>query len=273
MEPERESTVVDRTGSAFWEGWWASKSRSRVVGSPRLRHWEVPQAAFFDRAFARLGETRGKRLIEVGAGDSGWLPYFAKRWGFDVSGLDYSPIGCQRATDLAQSAGVNLHMVLGDLFAPPPELCGTFDVAFSNGVVEHYEDTPRTLAALGRLLRPGGLLITIVPNIPGVLGWLFRHFNRPVYLVHVPIDAARMREAHERAGLEVLECGYLMSVNLGVVNLVGLDPSKLATRVKSVAIMGMIGFSRAVWACERVFGELPAHPSVSPYVAAVARKL
>jgi len=261
----------DRAGAAFWNGLWASKASSREIGSPRLRHWEVQFAAFYDRAFSLLNGTRGKRLLEIGAGDSGWLPYFVKRWGFDVSGLDYSPVGCERAAALAQKAGVNVTMILADMFDPPAEILGTFDVVTSTGVIEHYENTADVLRALARLLRPGGALVTTIPNIPGLVGWLFRRFNRPVYDIHVPLDVASLRAAHEQAGLELISCDYLMSINLGVLNLVGLDPGKISTKLKKIMLLGMMAFSRVVWALERVIGPLPANSYVSPYVAAVAR--
>ena len=272
MESPSQSNAGDRAGAAFWNGLWSSKTSSREIGAPRLRHWEVQFVAFYDRAFSLLGSTRGKRLLEIGAGDSGWLPCFVKRWGFDVSGLDYSPVGCERAEALATKAGVKVRLILADMFDPPAEVLGTFDVITSNGVVEHYEDTAHVLRSIARLLCPGGVLVTTIPNIPGISGWFFRHFNRPVYDIHVPLDRKALREAHEKAGLEVESCDYLMSLNLGVFNTVGLDRSKLSTKLKNVMLLGMIAFSRVVWAVERVIGRFPANSYMSPFIAAVARK-
>jgi 2-polyprenyl-3-methyl-5-hydroxy-6-metoxy-1,4-benzoquinol methylase len=272
MASQVESKSGDRAGRELWNSLWSSKASSREVGSPRLRHWEVQYAAFFDEAFSLLGDTRGKRILEIGAGDSGWLPYYSKRWGFEVTGLDYSPVGCERAAELAKRANVHVDLVLSDMFVPPPEIEGTFDTVVSIGVVEHYEDTARTLEALSRFLRPGGVIATIVPNIPGLQGWLFRRFNRPFYDIHVPINVALMRAAHEKAGLEVVRCNHLMSVNLGVFNIVGLDPAKLSTKLKQFMLGGFIVFSRMVWAIERVAGNLPANSFISPYVVAIARK-
>ena len=272
MVSQVESNAGDRAGRELWNGLWASKTSSREVGSPRLRHWEVQYAAFFDEAFSLLGDTRGKRILEIGAGDSGWLPYYAKHWGFEVTGLDYSPVGIERAAEMAQRAGVHVDLVLADMFAPPPEIEGTFDALVSIGVIEHYEDTARTIEALSRFLKPGGVIATIVPNIPGLQGWLFKRFNRPFYDIHVPIDVNRMRAAHEQAGLELIRCNHLMSVNLGVFNVVGLDASKVSTKLKWLMLAGFIVISRAVWAIERVVGNLPANSYISPYVVAIARK-
>jgi len=40
-----------------------------------------------------------KTFIEIGCGSSGWLPYFAKKYGLLVSGLDYSEVGCRLAEE------------------------------------------------------------------------------------------------------------------------------------------------------------------------------
>ena len=56
------------------------------------------------------------------------------------------------------------------------------------------------------------------------------------------------------------------------MNLVGLDASRVTTSLKRILVLGMIAFSRTVWAVERITGDLPAIGYLSPYVAAVARK-
>lgn len=250
---------------------WGGKSAARdEIGSPHLRHSEVQHAEMFDRAFAYLGETTGKEILEIGAGDSGWLPYFAKRWGLRVSGLDYSPVGCQRASELMARAGVPANIVCADMFAPPHELRGRFDIVLSIGVAEHYSDTVGTLRAMASFLKPGGILLTTVPNIRGLVGDICKVLNRPVYDIHVAIDAERLRLAHEVAGLEILEGGYFMSINLGIPNVAGLPPGPV-TSLKKMLVAGMIVFSRMVWWLERHTRPFPAHRYLSPYIVVVAR--
>src|SRR6185436_13100737 len=172
--------------------------------------------------------------------------------------------GCRRAHALVQRAGTAAHIVLADLFDPPESLLGRFDFVLSIGVVEHYADTAATLRAMARFLRPGGILITTAPNIPGLAGDLMKVMNRPLYDIHVPIDAQAMRRAHEAAGLEVVEGGYFMSINLGIPSVAGLRPG-IGTRLKSIAILGMIAFSRMVWWLERRVARLPPHRYFAPY--------
>lgn len=262
----------DRAGQEFWNSLWSSKRHSRAIGDRPLNLVEVAFGRFFDEAFALLGGTRGKRLLEIGCGDSGWLPYFAKRWNLEVSGLDYSPVGCERASELARDAGIDAEIVCADLFDPPPALERRFDVVISMGVIEHFDDTSGALRALGRFLAPGGIIVTIIPNMAGIDGTLMKWINRPVYDIHVPLDAPALSGAHEQAGLDLVRCDYLLSLNLGVVNAAGLDPSKLSTKFRQLLVAGFIGASRAVWLVERALRPLPPTRRFSPYIGAVARR-
>jgi cyclopropane fatty-acyl-phospholipid synthase-like methyltransferase len=261
----------DRAGRTFWNSLWASKGESRVVGSGPLTYYESQFSALFDRAFKVIGETPGKRLLEIGCGDSSWLPYFAKRWGLRISGLDYSEPGCARALALTAAAGIEADIVCANLFAPPEDMLGGFDAVVSMGVVEHFDDTAGTLRALGRLLKDDGVLVTTVPNLTGLNGGLVKWLNKAVYDIHVPLDVEALTAAHEIAGLTVVECDYLMSVNFGVVSAAGLDPRKVSTRVKQLAVLGLIAASRGAWFLERTIHPFPVRRAISPYVAAIAR--
>jgi len=263
----------DLAGQEFWNSLWASKQHSRAVGARPLNLVELEFERFFDQAFSLLGGTSGKRILEIGCGDSGWLPYFAKRWGFAVSGLDYSPVGCERAADLARRAGVDAEITCADLFAPPAALENRFDAVISMGVVEHFQDTAGALRALARFLNEGGIMVTTVPNMAGIDGTLMKWINRPVYDMHVPLDAPALAAAHTKAGLDVVTNKYLLGLHLGIVNAAGLDPSKLTTKLRQLLVLGFIVFSRGVGNVERVLRRrLPVSRRFSPFVGVIARR-
>lgn len=54
----------------------------------------------------------------------------------------------------------------------PPE--APFEVAVAADVLEHFEQLEPPVAALRRLLRPGGLLLTSLPTETGLYDWLRR---------------------------------------------------------------------------------------------------
>jgi SAM-dependent methyltransferase len=223
--PDDEATpstdIVDKAGQSYWDQVWEGLPIPAAIDPhdpSRHNHIQRRFHQYFARAFAGQ-ETVGKQLLEVGAGGSRWLPYFANEFGFAVAGIDYSPQGCEQGEAILRQAGVEGKVLLADLFAPPPEMLGVYDVVVSIGLVEHFDNTAACVASLARFLQPRGLMITVIPNLVGGIGWLQRHVCRSIYDVHVPLDRESLRAAHERAGLAVAHCDYFLAADLSAVNL------------------------------------------------------
>ncbi len=108
------------------------------------------------------------------------------------------------------SHGVEGQIILADLFAPPPALLGNFDLVASFGVVEHFTDPVSTFRALRQFMKPGGLLLTSVPNFSGWLGKAQKFLCRSLYDVHVAHSAQTLRLAQEAAGFQVIDVRYVM---------------------------------------------------------------
>lgn len=262
---EAPSNPLDKAGRPYWDALWRDAAPPAPIEprAPGLNN--VVNRRFhetFAEAFAgRLGP--GAALIEVGCARSAWLPYFAREFGFRVTGLDYSEVGCRQAEDVLRRSDVAGRIVCADLFAPPADLVGAFDAAVTFGVVEHFADTSAAMAAIGKLLKPGGLALTVVPNLHGLTGALTRLLDRAVYDVHVPLDPAALAAAHEKAGLEVLSCRHVLAINLGVVS--AASPSPLVARLTSWT-------SKAVWLAESAGLRIPPNGWTSPYVFCLARR-
>ena len=127
-----------RKGEVFWD-----------KGAP-----SPPMKQYLDRH-----PTRGRTLVP-GCGH-GHEVALAAAHGLDATGLDIAPTAIVEARALYPKLAE--HFVVGDLFAPAPELRGAFDV-----VLEHtcMSGLPPTLRASYRrgidlTLRPGGLLIGV----------------------------------------------------------------------------------------------------------------
>ena len=249
---------------AYWSANWArDRSLPQPVDPSRADPVDRAWHRFFARAFAGL--PAGSRLLEIGAGRSRWLPYFARQFGFWVTGLDYSQEGCEQARAILDRAGEAGEVVCADLFAPPADMLGRFDLVVSFGVVEHFADTAGGVAACARLLAPGGHMITTVPNMRGAPGALQRLLDPAIYRIHVTLRPRDLRAAHASAGLDVLECGYLMPANLRVVV---VNPKRRGRRPLRRALAAA---TNLIWAADRVGLHLPPNRLTSPYIACVAR--
>ena len=84
--------------------------------------------------------------------------------------------------------------------------------------MEHFEETAHCLKSCSAFVKPGGLLPTLIPNIPSIIGFIQKFVDREVYDVHMPLTKKKMVDAHACAALELSCCDYFMAMNLSVVN-------------------------------------------------------
>jgi 2-polyprenyl-3-methyl-5-hydroxy-6-metoxy-1,4-benzoquinol methylase len=268
------SVQRDVAGKEYWSGEWRGGFDLRPEDE-RNRGWRNHVTLRFDELFMRFlpqASRAGELTVtEVGCARSRWLPYFARRFGARVGGLDYTENGCEQARAILAASQVDGRIVHGDLFNPPPEMIGASDVVFSWGLVEHFQDTAGVIAALERLVRPGGLLVTIIPNMTGVVGAVQKWMNRKVFDLHVPIDRERLGAATAGLAGELLYLDYFVGSNFWTVN-----PGKGAEAdhgiVKRVGYRLLTFFTVATWLLERGLRiRLPATRLLAPYVVSVWR--
>lgn len=159
-----------------------------------------------------------------------------------------------------------------DIFSIPDDLVERFDVVVSFGLIEHFSNTTEIVAALSRLIKPGGLIFTNVPNMHGTTGFAQKILDKGVYDIHVPLTAEAVHEAHEQAGLNTVSCDYFLSTNFGVVNLNSIRVYSFGWWIKKVTLALLARISMVAWWWERLLGPLPASRVFSPYINCLAIK-
>jgi SAM-dependent methyltransferase len=131
-------------------------------------------------------------LVELGAGDCEFVN--AVRCGRKIA-VDLSP----RTAELAVDAEVLLRP--SDDLAPIES--ETVDVVFASNFFEHMETKAALLATLRecrRILRPGGKLLVVQPNIRYVRARYWDYLDH-----HIPLTHLSMKEALELTGFRVDE--------------------------------------------------------------------
>lgn len=96
----------------------------------------------------------GKLGLDAGCGFGRHI-YHAAQYGAEMVGVDFS-----RAIESSHGNTKhlpNVHLVQADIYALPFSP-GTFDFAYSVGVLHHLPDPPRATAAVGAMVKPGGTL-------------------------------------------------------------------------------------------------------------------
>lgn len=102
-------------------------------------------------------ESRPRRVIEAGCGTAVMSAYLAKQ-GVETVALDLDPDVIRRARQNTASVGADSMVLRGDIFRMPFGV-GTFDVVFSQGVAEHFDDREiRAMVESGLSVSPQVLL-------------------------------------------------------------------------------------------------------------------
>jgi 2-polyprenyl-3-methyl-5-hydroxy-6-metoxy-1,4-benzoquinol methylase len=156
------------------------------------------------------GLSRGSRVLEIGCGRSPWLPFLSRRLGCRVAGIDIEPHAAELARANLAGARAAGEIHCGDAFAltARPGLRHTFDLVYSMGVLEHYDDAAARIAVLADYLRPGGRILTTVPNLQGVNWLLQRLADLRTLRAHVVYDRQLLARVHEAAGFTSIASGY-----------------------------------------------------------------
>jgi SAM-dependent methyltransferase len=105
---------------------------------------------------------QGRSALSVADGEGRNAVWLAEQ-GLDVTAVEITAAGLEKARKLAAGRGVNVRFVQGDIMAaewPPEEFVEAFDWVV--GIFIQFvgpDERPRQLAALKRATRPGGRLL------------------------------------------------------------------------------------------------------------------
>lgn len=139
------------------------------------------------------------RVLDVGCG-SGVLLARMKALGWEVEGVEIDP----DAVEAGRRRGVPVR--LGSLQAQKyPD--DSFDAVHSAHVIEHVHDPAALLKECHRVLKPGGTLVILTPNMAS---WGHRKFGQAWLNLDPPrhlvlFSTAPLRRLAEKAGFEVLK--------------------------------------------------------------------
>jgi 2-polyprenyl-3-methyl-5-hydroxy-6-metoxy-1,4-benzoquinol methylase len=138
------------------------------------------------------------KLLEIGSS----VGYFlnAARTDFEVTGLEPSTWACEEAKRRFSL------QCYAESFESSPSITGkTFDVVAMSDVIEHLLDPKAALLSCGSLLKKGGILYLVTPDIGSLSAKIMRAYwwgLRPAHIYY--FDRATITRMLREAGFEVL---------------------------------------------------------------------
>lgn len=199
------------TDTNFWSDYWKSVTLpARLdLSDPGTRSL----AGSIDLILmSRRQKAKGEfhKLAEIGCAPGAWLTHFARR-GFEITGIDSSPRGARLTRDNLEMQHIKGEVIEADAIELEEErLRHSFDVVFSLGVVEHFEDPRPIFNAHKRLVSPNGTVIVVVPNLRYLNGWLQRTLDATWLGIHniEILKPRRLVEIGRSVGLETQSVEY-----------------------------------------------------------------
>ena len=210
LDPQPEPQEIPK----LYEGYWTHGSADGQppspdagLSSPAKRNVKKAAAAIlFWQRRAWLSDCRylhdlpPGRLLDVGCGMGEFAAGMAAL-GWTATGIEFDP---ETVAAARRQPGITVHegSVEDQKFADD-----SFDAITMSNVIEHLPDPLGTMRELARVLRPGGRLVVITPNIQSmghaIFGPAWRGLEPPRHLFL--FSAKALERFGEAAGLSALE--------------------------------------------------------------------
>jgi SAM-dependent methyltransferase len=204
------------TDVQFWEeNWWKRERPQRLW---LYRDFDFETVRLLRDAAKNLKPAARRerlRVLEVGAGGSRVLPYLGRKFGWRVFGSDFSPGGCQLLRANLTLKKIEGGVVCEDLFLSSLP-ASQFEIVYSSGLIEHFDDTRAVVAEHLKLVRPGGRLVIIVPNLQGIHGRIMKRLGFPLWQRHRVFSPSDLAGYMKDVGAGEVRSGYLGSFLIAV---------------------------------------------------------
>ena len=152
-----------------------TKVNSKNTEKTHLRKFKCFLRQLFSFNTNKIPEIEQGRMLEVGCASGEFLHEMAQK-GWDVTGIEFSPVAAENARELGYPIYVGT-------VENTPEPTQKYDLVVGWMVVEHLHNPIEVLKILNEWTKPGAYLVISVPNAGSLE---FRVFNDAWYANHLP---------------------------------------------------------------------------------------
>ena len=176
---EKQDTGLNKgnlTEVEHWDKAWLKSPRPRLPSSLLVGTLNL-------KRLLRAHVKPGARFLEIGCAPGKILVWVEKVLRAIVTGVDYSKSGFEVAQALFDALDAEGDLICEDIFSHPFKP-GSFDVVYSAGVIEHFDDPRKIVRIHVDLLKPGGKAVITVPNFGGLYGRLLGYCDPENLALH-----------------------------------------------------------------------------------------
>ncbi|BCD67747.1 bifunctional 2-polyprenyl-6-hydroxyphenol methylase/3-demethylubiquinol 3-O-methyltransferase UbiG [Nitratiruptor sp. YY09-18] len=218
---------MDKAGEQYWEKIWDQKSDIHKIDTNYYTYSLLHQLFKY-----YLEYNSQKSICEIGCAMSPYLLCFHDKFGYKINGFDYEKSSIIKTKQIYNEMGYEANIFYQDLFGNYEG--EKFDILTSFGVFEHFENLENSIAHTKKYIKDNGIIITVIPNMNGIVGFLQKRFNKRVYDIHIPYTKDDLLKAHEKNGYSTLFCDYFGLYQFGVVNIDGIKNEDIVRKIFAI---------------------------------------
>jgi 2-polyprenyl-3-methyl-5-hydroxy-6-metoxy-1,4-benzoquinol methylase len=250
----------EKTDKDFWEKAWGRSPLKKYYGIEEY----LAINKRLDRLFKRFLDKGDKKILEIGCARAKKLIYFAKEFGYEVYGIDYSEKGAAIAQENLRIAGMRGTILCEDVFQTSFEE-ESFDIVYSMGLVEHFENPAEIIDKHIKLLKRGGRLIITIPNFRDSLN---------LTLSKILGTEKRLLETHNLSIMDKKVLGELLhsrGIKILTLDYFGpIDFTFIFSNIKVKPILYLMHLINQIVAYATFF--MPSSRYLSPYLVLIGEK-
>ena len=183
----------NRMTKTYWESVWENIKLPKII-TPQKKHE-------LHSIFAKYLPDGNRSFVEVGCAPGSWMAYFKQNFNYDISGVEYAPAAYEKTKENLHLLKMDAKLYLEDFmeFKHQP-----YDIVFSSGFIEHFDDTGEVVRRLSDLCEKRGIIVTIIPNLCGINGEISKRFRPAVFKGHRRLQKKELISLHEDAGFKTV---------------------------------------------------------------------
>ncbi len=205
------------------------------------------------------------KFIEVGCAPGSWMHYFHSTFGYQPEGIEYTPSGAKLTRKNLIALKLKPIVWQQDLFKNNLKKAN-FDIVFSNGFIEHFDNPNKAIKEHIKLLKKDGYLILIVPNFSGFNYFIQKHINQDILNKHNTkiMNLKYFYQIATKFKLKIVNISYVGKINFAVFG---------GNKYKLLPFYGLQFLATIFYKISNGIFFIRDNPKTSPYIIAIFQKI